>query len=587
MATTIWHLVEILFIRDRTQTDDHISVELVEWFKANFPEQRPDADAISNSTSLSNDELWNLIAKSVLCGNIAGAQSIVSTSLQNASELEQDPEVPSVQRRAAEKRTKQVASRSVFKALHTIFEKAPSNSIQTRRDQSWSNWQTVCHSWSASDDLADHPVARQVFQVLSGNHQAIAALCSTWEEMFVACAMYLPEENGFENNLRSGLRTVISASAEASMVKAAPKDGVGLALVEASMGNCFNALVIMEITLPTAWFSAHLGELLVRVGQVSDTHPLPAENSNIGVKERFFIRFAEELESYPGFWRIAADYYMACPTLGNSRLIDLLMRKEFDGGMDAEKALHLCHVRNLPKTARRIQTMLGSQCLEYNNLGGAVSWYATAGAIREAQKVVDLALQAAEREGPDSNGGLLLINVVNAINKFANEDMRQAFDYLDVYKSMQEQLKILAGMKAAQEGDETHDESQEEAVLPAVSSFVHNICTLLVGGGLPRRYWCVVVFEAVRVLEEFPEASRLFPRSALRSLITALELSAGPHAADILLEGIRSRLKWERNALNVVNMELTDVRSVEDLTESLGYCRKILSKAMARAINQS
>ncbi|CAN8071926.1 unnamed protein product [Agarophyton chilense] len=489
MASTVWHLIEILYIRDRSQSESHISVDLIEWFNFNFPEQRPDMETSFNSASLSEDDLWKLITKCVLSGKIQAALKIVSSSLHTSSESQGDfatasPGPPN-------RSSKENSVRSSLKTLHAILDKAPGNTIQSRRDQSWSNWQAVCRSWTTSDMLADLQPARQVFQILGGNHNAIAALTKTWEEMFLACALYLPEEIGFENSLRSGLQTVIAASAEASMVKAAPKEGVGLALVEVSMGNCVNALVIMEITLPTSWFSAHLSDILVRIGKISDKHPVTAENPDVGVKERFFIKFAEELETHPGLWRIAADYYMACPKLGDTKLIDLLMKKEFTGGsdMDAEKALHLCYARNLPKTARRIRTKLGSQCLEYNNLGGAISWYATAGTIREAQKVVDLALQAAEREGPDSNGGLLLVNVVNAINKFASEDMRQAFGYLDVYKEMQEHLKILAGMKATNDNDDGRvNESQTEVTRTAVTSFIQSVSTLLVGGGLPRQY---------------------------------------------------------------------------------------------------
>lgn len=587
-ALKVWHFIEIVYVRDRTQSEDHISVDLAEWFAGSFPEQLPTTDGLSDSASLSDSELWDFIAKCVVTGNLPTAHQIALSRMKINGESGSKWGDNSVDLNANQLDAG-LSTQSLFAHFDSLLAMIPSNTVHARRDRSWSRWQSLCRTWATSEELALEDNARRVFLILSGDSNAIADICATWEEMLIACSVYLPDESGIENSLHSGLQTVMTASAEASIMKDAPKGGAGLALAEASMGNCLNAVTAMEISLPSMWFSAHLGELLVRIGQMPDRKPDTELNGPpFGTKEGLFIKFAEELEQYPGLWRLAADYYMACPTLGDGRLAGLLTRIKADeaSGMMAEKVLHLCYKRKLSKTARRIQLKLGSHCLEFNNLGGAISWYSAAGALREAQKVVDLALQAAEREGPDSNGALLLSNVVNAINKFANEEIRQAFDYLDVYKDMQDQLNALAGITAQQQKDQLPREALGGAIFPAIESFSNATNSLLVGGRLPRRYWCVVVFEAVRVLEEFPEARQFFARSTLLNLINAVELCTGPHRCGALVQGLRNRLKWEKSAGVMDVSELSDGTHFESLEDTVSYCRRVLSEVVARTINQ-
>lgn len=588
-ALKVWHFIEIVYARDRTQSEDHISVDLVEWFAGSFPDHLSAPDILSECASFSDNELWDFIAKCVVTGNLPTAHQIahsrMKTNGESSSKWAGDNSDFNANRQESG-----LGARSLFAHFDSLLAMIPSNTVHARRDRSWNRWQSLCRTWATSEELADDHHAKRVFLILSGDSDSIAAICSTWEEMLVACSVFLPDEVGIESSLHSGLQTVMTASAEASIIKDTPKGGVGLALAEASMGNCLNAITAMEISLPTMWFSAHLGELLLRIGQMPDRKP--DTNSNgppISTKESLFIKFAEELENYPGLWRLASDYYMACPVLGDARLAGLLLRVKADeaGGMMAEKVLHLCYVRKLTKTARRIQLKLGSNCLEFNNLGGAISWYSAAGALREAQKVVDLALQAAEREGPDSNGALLLSNVVNAINKFANEEMRQAFDYLDVYKDMQDQLNASAAIISQQEKDQEPREALSETILPALESFLNAANSLLVSGGLPRRYWCVVVFEAARVLDEFPEALRVFNRSTLFNLINAVELCTGPRRCSALVQGLRNRLNWEKGAGVMDVSDLSSGTHFESLEDTLSYCRRVLSQAIARTINQS
>lgn len=396
--------------------------------------------------------------------------------------------------------------------------------------------------------------------------------------MFVASVIYLVDESA-GGNIRGGFGLLSAACAEASARFPVPDDAGG-ALVEAAMGNVKEAIVRLEACMSSTFFAAHMCDLLILMGKMADipATEIGCEDSDIGMSEFYLREYARELELYPGCWRLAADYYMSCDTQATSLLVSFLKRVQYQGVGDpvAEKVLLLCEEKRLEKTARKIREKLGNECAELNNLGGAMAWYAGAGLQKRAQGIADEALRGAEREGVDSEGARRLSYVVSAVNNYAEETMRQVFDYMKVYHDMQEALSSMFALK---------EEDSPEQFDRFATDFIDSARSLVGSGGLPRRYWCVVVYDAANVLQLIPVVANHFSRTAILDLLGAMQLASGPHSSGELLEGLRARIAYDARAGENAMTDQDALSTVEVAQGVLTHCRTVFVRASATRIN--
>lgn len=586
-AHTIWHFVEAVFLMDHVNTDQHISAFLAEWFMVNYPDiseqtQRISERAESERPDDDDEELWNFFIKLAIVGDVEKVHQLLSVGNKEEDVEEKWPfGVRGMEDQLSSEAP--LGPTPIVTTVRRLLDRAPSHNISTRSDGSWERWQADCAVWADSDEMSEHDGAKRLLGLFSGDPDKIAHACSKWEEMLVACSFYAQFGHATGGNLRGGIAHVSSCCAAATATFTAPDDIAGGALVEAALGNLSNAIVRVQASLPSSWFSAHLCDLLMKVGLLEDvpTASWGADNRPMGMREFYLKEFARGLERYPGFWRIAVDYYMGCLAHGPSLLIDLLTRVPFDGPSDpkVEKVLLICAKKKLRRTANNVCEKIGADCLSERNLGGAMSWFARGGVFSRAQGVAEMALISAEREGANSQAAKALECVVCAVMNIGNNGMKEMFDYLRDYCKMQRALVNIAAtsredseMRGNTVISRTMEEQADDIVSPARR--------LVGGGGLPRRFWIVVTYEVARALELYPHIVSFIPRVAVSELLSALQLASGPHCPQEMTIGLRGRLAFEGHVAGDYNSGV-ELCSVEDAEDALNHCRSVLIRTAA------
>lgn len=580
-AHSVWHFIEVLFLKDMSSNDKHISQLVSEWFCLNFPEYTPNNASAFDNPNIPDNEFWTYFANYLIVSDFASARKMLGAKINMVGGFDTDWADATAMVHLQEENDLHVNPSSIYHVFETALSSAPSQSVSARIDGTYEVWQRRCATWTTPEKMGKYPpITRKIMSLLSGDMEGIAGVCQSWEQMLVACLNYCKGSANIGGNLRGGLGLLTTACSEASRAFPEGPQAASGALVEVALGNLENAIERIEASMPSMWFSAHLCDLLARAGQVKDDVPPKLESGEqpVRMREVYIEKYARSLEEYSGCWRIAADYFAACPTQGQTLLNSMLSRVQFSGPGDprVEKALFMCKRRQWESTARSICERIGTQCLEHNNAGGAMAWFVRAGLRKRAQYVADEVLERAEREGVNSDGARCLAYVVSSISSFADGQTRETFDYLRVYHEMQECLVKLV----------TEDEKiDEETMALCGRDFVRAVRSLVGGGGLPRKYWCVVVYEAAQVLDMKSENSRHFSRAALQELLSALELTCGAHASKELMEGLRARLAFD--AVTSGTGKDIEMGGVEDAKSAIAHCRNIYVRMTVGKINAS
>lgn len=590
-AHTVWHFIEAVFLMEQVNDDQHVSTFLAEWFMVNYPDvseqtRRISERAESERPEDDDEELWNFLIKLAIVGDVQKVQELLTVQNKEEDVEEKWPfGVRGMEHYVSSEQP--IGPAPIVTVVRRLLDRAPTHNISTRGDGSWEEWQASCALWADSDELKHHDGAKRLLGLFSGDPEKIAQACSKWEEVLVACSFYAQFGHMTGGNLRGGVAHVSSCCAAATATFSAPDEVAGGALVEAALGNISNAVVRIQASLPSSWFAAHLCDLLVKAGLLEDvpTANWGTNNRPMGMREFYLKEFARGLERYPGFWRIAVDYYMACPAHGASLLIDLLSRVPLEGPSDpkAEKVLLICTKRKLRRTANKVCEKLGADCQSRRNLGGAMSWFARGGVFSRAQEVAETALIGAEREGANSQAAKALECVVCAVTNVGNEKMKELFDYMRDYCKLQRALVNIAATH--QEASMPRQNTRVSGAVEEVADDIMSSAQRLVGaGGLPRRFWIVVTYEVARVLELYPQVASLIPRVAVSDLLSALQLASGPHCPQEMVTGLRGRLAFEGHVMGDDGSGV-ELATIEDAEDALNHCRSVFIQTAASRIN--
>lgn len=590
-AHAVWHFIEAAFLMEHVNDDQHVSAFLAEWFMVNYPDvseqtRRISERAESERPEDDDEQLWNFLIKLAIVGDVQKVHELLTVQNKEEDVEEKWPfGVRGMEHHVSSEAP--IGPTPIVTIVRRLLDRAPGHNISTRGDGSWEEWQANCALWADSEELKHHDGAKRLLGLFSGDPEKIAQACSKWEEMLVACSFYAQFGHVIGGNLRGGIAHVSSCCATATATFSPPEEIAGGALVEAALGNVSNAIVRVQASLPSSWFAAHLCDLLIKVGLLEDipTASWGTDNRPMGMREFYLKEFARGLERYPGFWRIAVDYYMACSAHGASLLISLLSRVPFEGPSDpkVEKVLLICARKKLRRTADKVCEKLGAACLSRRNLGGAMSWFARGGVFSRAQEVTELALTGAEREGANSQAAKALECVVCAVMNAGDEKMKELFDYMRDYCKLQ---RALVNIAATRQGESTS--SQNTLVSRTIEEIAEDIVSsarrLVGAGGLPRRFWIVVTYEVARVLELYPQVASFVPRVAISELISALQLASGPHRSQEMVTGLRGRLAFEGHVMGE-NSSGTELATVDDAEDAMNHCRSVFIQAAALRIN--
>lgn len=591
-AHLVWHFMEALFLIDHANSEKHISSYLVEWYSLNYPHVAEEVDKILDTCTSQpprddDDGFWNSLLKLAIIGDIERVHDLLTLGTKEESVEDKYPYgVPGTEHHVEAEAPRGL--NPIITTVRQLLDRAPRHTISTRADGSWVKWQNTCAVWSTARELEGHEGAERLLNVFAGDTDKIAKVCSSWEEMFIACSFYANfGQVRIGGDFRGGASLIANCCAVATSTFRGPEKIAGGALMEAAIGNIGDALVRIEATLPTSWFAAHLCDLLVRQNVMRDS---PASewglgDNSMGTREFYMKEFAQGLQQYPGFWRVAVDYYNACPTQGKKLVVELLSNTPFDGPSDpkVEKVLHICTKRKLRRTESSICETVGVNCLEHNNLGGAMSWFARGRVFKRAKAVAIQALIRAEREGANSEAARALECVVLAVNNIGDEKMLEMFAYMRDYCKLQQGLVQIAARRHDRESGQVSGESIR-FIQDWGSEIISCGQRLVGGGGLPRRFWLVVVYEIARLLELSPEISSSFSRTIIGEFVNAMQLASGPHRSSDLISGLRRRLAFEGAMVTEEGIGKGGLCGIEEVESALNHCRSVLLYTAAERI---
>jgi Nup85 Nucleoporin len=583
-AHCVWSFMEAVYLVDPACDSTHVSSRLADWYFVNFPELQEQARAYLNTDSdpvddNEEDDYWSLIARLVA----VGARSMAGRLL--AKRLARDG-FGNDWASAAGAAVLQVADgggehHSPLAIADALLAECPANtdaSYAGRVDGAWSAWQNLCDSW-ANEQTEDqeHRLVR-VLKILAGNTRYMASACATWEEMMVATVTY--SSRIMSGNLHDhGIVDVENACAEASSLFELPKLIAGGALMEAAVGRPAEAIVRLGASLESTWYAAHLCDLLMQtkhiaVDSVSNWMPAPG---GVSLLEYLTLQFVRKLEENRGMWRIAADYYTQCPRKGPKALREMLLRVTFDGPVDPciEKIMLFCDTHNMADVKVQICARVGSECAHARNFGGAMLWFSRGNLADRVVSLVECAVSDAELGGPGSSNSRMLDHVVCAATVGgASDGIKERVAYAREFVSFQNSISLA---KTLSEGDDTL----------ALSAAVHESQRLAIrlvrGGGLPRRFWPILIYEICNMANRVPSFASKLSTDAVYELVSALEvISSTPRPCgeiDNLLVRLRCQTDSasERNATELGQMELGSFVSVQDALDSM---RSTLLKAI-------
>ncbi len=433
----VWKFVEAVYLSDAND-DRHISLRLASWYKECFPSLRTRgrqmADAIA-SNNFRENEFWDVVTGLVAAGARDQALEIIQAR-SRGEDTDQWADAAGAAAMGVITKPRTGSDITPLAVAEAILRECPDDVTAARKDGRWDKWQNHCMEWANSDEMSNHKHIRRFLGLLGGNISHLAAGCQDWSHMLVACCTYGAAQPGIIQS-RVSSDVVSVACGEASTAFPPPRQIAGGALTEAAMGNPAGMIINLGCSLNTTWFAAHLCDLLVQADVITETGPAEwaKANSELGIREFYLKEFAGSLERYRGMWRVAAAYYLQCPTVGPSYLASLLSRVIFDGAADptVEKVLRLCGQQGWGNTARSICEKLGSDCLESGNYGGALAWFARGSLRQRAHEVANEALQNAEMQGPGSAAARSLECVVAALATTKDAALPQSLDFLRVY----------------------------------------------------------------------------------------------------------------------------------------------------------
>lgn len=590
-ALTVWSFVEAVYLVDPAHDSSHVSSRLADWYALNFDELHAQAyEALRNEDDPANAEeensFWVLVTRLAAVGSRALARRVVSSRIGRSGFDRDWAEAAGAAALGLNDDEGEASGHSPLAIAEALLGEcpiSPDSSFAARTDASWVRWQDTCGAWADEQMEGQEMKLKLLLKVMAGSVPHIAKVCTTWEEMLVATATYARRVLS-DSRYDHSVVEVENACAEATAVYEPPHQIAGGALVEAALGQPAEAIVRLGASLNTTWYAAHLCDLMMQAKQLKPDAAgkwMPAPG-NVGLLEYLILEFTNKLERNRGMWRIAADYYNECPRRGQQCLTEMLGRVMTDGAVDPviEKVIAFCESNKLPGVAKDLCARVGAECAETKNFGGAVYWYSRAKLLDRVVEVAHNAIAAAEFGGPGSMAARVLAHVVSAAAvATASDSTQERIAYASVYVQFQENVASAFELGALDEVDVAGMRHME-----VVERAGHLALRLVCGGGLPRRFWAVVVYDVCRLLKEFPACAAAVTTDSLYELLAALEIVSSPSGVSDTIHGLARRLENDENVIGSEQMMFNIANAGPDFLE-VGL--KAMRETLLEAVTES
>lgn len=590
-ALTVWSFMEAVYLVDPAFDSSHVSSRLGDWYAQNYPALLNSANDylqsdVEPASEADEDFFWSLVCRLAAVGSRGMAQRLVSARISRDGFGKDwaDAAGAAAMGVAEDDRASRHSPLSIAEAMLAECPVNADSSFAARSDSSWVRWQDSCDAWADEQDGAQEGRLRVLLKTLAGSVHHMSLACNSWEEMLVATATYARRVLSDTRN-DHGIVEVENACAEASALFQPPHEVAGGALVDAAVGQPAEAIVRLGASLKTTWYAAHLCDLLMQskqLGPAAASRWMPAPG-DVSLLEYLILEFTGNLEINSGMWRIAADYYTQCPRKGRRRLKDMLRRVASVGAVDpvVEKVVAFCISQNISDVLQEVCGRVGAESAHSRNYGGAAYWYARGGHMNELLDVVDIALEEAEVGGPGSLSAKALSHVVLAATVASSEDaIQERITFAQAYVQFQDAIAFALDGGLTRE-DVVDESLGEEDRISAMKQAEKLTLQLLCGGGLPRRFWPIVVYEICGVLKGGTIPIGVLETDTLYELLSALESMCSIERQVESLNGLGRRIDqkgWDRRQrLDDSQKQVAEAQNVDDALQEM---RATLLEAM-------
>jgi hypothetical protein len=189
---------------------------------------------------------------------------------------------------------------------------------------------------------------------------------------------------------------------------------------------------------------------------------------------------------------------------------------------------------------------------------------------------VECAVSEAEIDGPESTASRMLGHVVNAaFMGVASDDIKERVAFARDYMSLQ--LALACALK----GMETGAEAEARV---SVSDVERHAIRLLRGGGLPRKFWPVLVYEICHVIDQVPTAACFLSTDSIYEFLSAMEVISSTLKTSRELENLSRRIRNQAGSLNgrnTADVGRMELRSLALTHETLDRMQVTLLHALS------
>ncbi|PPR01778.1 hypothetical protein CVT24_001801 [Panaeolus cyanescens] len=520
---TCFSLFVVLYLPEPGYEMAPVGDELMEWLNTHFIEpSTEEGDQLSGLEKPWEDEgFWPYLTRSILRG-------LTKASLFFLGSLERHPSedlqrltsalIPLVESQPrlvdfnAEREFAYATRRwhDKIKALRLDLDKVP----EDNRYDDFDNW------W---DKLSD------IVGVLEGRSEVLQRVCedlgADWKEMVVAWTIFI-DPRMRRQEVPDVVFQIISE------LPPDPTDLEDMIHVDLFSGQAPDAVEHALALDP--WLAAHLADIMEPMKIIESGVD---EDSQLTIRDRHVLEYAEYLHSDPALWRITVDYMYSCKDIGKSRADEILLRvplrlqeQNFDRRVDSRiRAGDIVGVfKDVNKTCfdykrenvRRTVCRIAAQTLVADkDYGLAVSYCISAEDWRGLGRVVDRVLEEYITSG-------MIVSPINVLGIAQSSPGPQKFTQyaLAIAPSVQEIRaqsniqgifvhRLVFTVRYARFHDLLQKQDYADAASDMISIFSEDVA--------PTAWWATVLYDSIPLLKY--DQALLFSTSGATMLLHKLD----------------------------------------------------------------
>ncbi|KAK9803644.1 hypothetical protein WJX72_007957 [[Myrmecia] bisecta] len=278
-------------------------------------------------------------------------------------------------------------------------------------------WKRVCqtilsqeqHIWSACAAASPKTAAglRQLVAILGGDEDSVRHSVRGWLELLVGQLLHVypllkPQAD---------LSVLVDRSIQQAGPPATPFGQMLAQVLKAAADVDIQGLVQLSSRMCSAWFMAHVGDLLLLHPAAKAVLKRPLPHNGGDQLEFFTLEYASSLAPYPATWHLAAEYLAWCPSHGAGAMETLIARLPLTLADErlALRLLRLCQLYSIPGGVGSVCRAMGVIFMQAGRLAAALAWLMRSddeGLLREAvQPLLDaITLSLADLESQDKDG---------------------------------------------------------------------------------------------------------------------------------------------------------------------------------------